>query len=158
MSEWYYQQDRRLGGPISFTRLARLVTDEELSEVDLVCRAGEVDWLPVSSIVGLRQTCEVLSGQREYVAPVAAEVNASNVEQLSAEELRKRRFEAAYRRAVNGSGDPDENNKPISRRDALLVYGPLGLLTASLVGTVVYQLTYDPWEHRTYKRDSDSDD
>ena len=158
MSEWFYQQDRRLGGPISFTRLARLVTDEELSEVDLVCRAGDADWLPISSIVGLRQTCDVLSGKREYVAPVAADVNASGPQQFSAEELRKQRLQQAYRRAADGSVDADEAAQPISRRDALLVYGPLGLLTACAAGAVVYQLTYDPWKNRTYKRDSDSDD
>ena len=148
-----------MGGPISFTRLARLVTDEELTEVDLVCRAGEVDWLPISSIVGLRQTCEVLSGKRNYVAPVAADLNASSVTPLSPQQLRQRSLEQAYQQTVNGNSSSNEpvqdKEQQMSRRDALLVYGPLGLLTASLVGAVVYQLTYDPWKNRTYKRDSD---
>jgi hypothetical protein len=159
MSEWYYQQDRRLGGPISFKGLARLVVDEELHDTDVVCRSGEFSWQAISSIVGLRRTCEIMAGERHYVPPTAAEIAESGIYPISPEEIRRQAAAVAYEQMMDDSPRPsrkkkragsDGTGRPTSRE--YLTWGVV-MLGAMAAGALLYdQIFVGQWNHPTYER------
>lgn len=156
MSMWYYQQPKGEAGPVSFTRLARLVVDGDLNERSVVRRDTSRDWQPISTVVGLRKTCQILMGEREYSAPMKANVESTIMVMEDAERKRLREMDRAYQRAMNARAKP-EDEPALTRRDALLVWAPLGILAGSVAAAVIYQMAADPWESRTYRRDKDGD-
>lgn len=159
MSDWYYQQDRRLGGPISFKGLARLVVDEELNDADVVCRSSELTWQPVSTIVGLRRTCEIMAGERHYVPPTAAEIAESGIYPISPEEIRRQAMEVAYQEMMDNSPRPrkKKTSPPPPKRSMpsareILTWGVLAL-GAMAAGALLYDQVFSNLHNMpTYER------
>ncbi len=151
MSDWMYLSQDVEQGPVSFTRLARLLADGVLEFEAPVCRQGAEDWQPASSVVGLLRTAQKLQtgpGRRQRVksrVPVESSPARPHESRSGGSELdnvirntRQRLHDTAPEQAVD-------------RRHLLGIWFPIGLVGTIIGGAIAFELMHDPFANKSFE-------